>query len=107
MTHEATAGIRGRSAIGIKQVVAGVDAHTVDLAHEAVTQGRLVIASNQDLLEVALLQGLSISRANHGPTLTITGNIVGIEHLSGSYSGIMGLPVFETAALLRQVGFKC
>ena len=30
-----------------------------------------------------------------------------IEHLSGSYSGIMGLPVFETAALLRQVGFKC
>ena len=30
-----------------------------------------------------------------------------IEHLSGSYSGIMGLPVFETAALLRQLGFKC
>ena len=30
-----------------------------------------------------------------------------IEHLSGSYSGIMGLPVFETAALLRPVGFKC
>ena len=24
-----------------------------------------------------------------------------IEHLSGSYSGIMGLPLFETAALLR------
>lgn len=30
-----------------------------------------------------------------------------IEHMAGSYSGIMGLPVFETAALLRQVGFKC
>lgn len=27
-----------------------------------------------------------------------------IEHISGSYSGIMGLPVFETAALLRQAG---
>ena len=26
-----------------------------------------------------------------------------IEHISGSYSGIMGLPLFETAALLRQV----
>lgn len=25
-----------------------------------------------------------------------------IEHISGSYSGIMGLPLFETAALLRQ-----
>ena len=24
-----------------------------------------------------------------------------IEHISGSYSGIMGLPLFETAALLR------
>lgn len=26
-----------------------------------------------------------------------------IEHISGSYSGIMGLPLFETAALLRQI----
>jgi len=30
-----------------------------------------------------------------------------IARLSGSYSGIMGLPVFETAALLRQLGFRC
>ena len=30
-----------------------------------------------------------------------------IESLTGSYSGIMGLPVFETAALLRQLGFRC
>lgn len=29
-----------------------------------------------------------------------------VEHLSGSYSGIMGLPMFETAVLLRGVGFK-
>ncbi len=29
-----------------------------------------------------------------------------IEHLSGSYSGIMGLPLFETAQLLREFGFK-
>lgn len=28
-----------------------------------------------------------------------------IEHLSGSYSGIMGLPMFETARLLRAFGF--
>ncbi|MDI1252082.1 Maf family protein [Thermomonas sp.] len=27
-----------------------------------------------------------------------------ISHLSGSYSGVMGLPLFETAALLRQFG---
>ncbi|WP_431048112.1 Maf family protein [Roseateles sp. L2-2] len=28
-----------------------------------------------------------------------------IEHITGSYSGIMGLPLFETAELLREAGF--
>jgi septum formation protein len=28
-----------------------------------------------------------------------------VEHLAGSYSGIMGLPMFETANLLREAGF--
>ena len=30
-----------------------------------------------------------------------------IEHIRGSYSGIMGLPLFETAQMLRQVGVRC
>jgi septum formation protein len=29
-----------------------------------------------------------------------------VEHLSGSYTGIMGLPLFETAHLLRQAGWR-
>ncbi|HTA66278.1 MAG TPA: nucleoside triphosphate pyrophosphatase [Xanthomonadaceae bacterium] len=29
-----------------------------------------------------------------------------IEHLSGSYSGVMGLPLFETAGLLQAFGMK-
>ena len=29
-----------------------------------------------------------------------------IEHIAGSYSGIMGLPMYETAQLLRCFGFK-
>lgn len=29
-----------------------------------------------------------------------------VERLCGSYSGIMGLPVYETAALLRQLGWE-
>lgn len=29
-----------------------------------------------------------------------------ISHMSGSYSGIMGLPLYETAKLLRACGFK-
>ena len=28
-----------------------------------------------------------------------------VEHIAGSYSGIMGLPMFETAQLLRRAGF--
>ena len=29
-----------------------------------------------------------------------------IEHISGSYSGIMGLPMYETAQMLRQAGLN-
>lgn len=29
-----------------------------------------------------------------------------IEHIAGSYSGVMGLPLFETAALLRRAGIR-
>jgi septum formation protein len=29
-----------------------------------------------------------------------------IEHLEGSYSGVMGLPLFETARLLRGFGIN-
>jgi septum formation protein len=29
-----------------------------------------------------------------------------IEHLSGSYSGVMGLPLYETSELLKTVGFE-
>jgi septum formation protein len=29
-----------------------------------------------------------------------------ISHMSGSYSGIMGLPMFQTAQLLSTFGFK-
>ena len=28
-----------------------------------------------------------------------------VEHLQGSFTGVMGLPVYETAALLKQFGF--
>jgi septum formation protein len=30
-----------------------------------------------------------------------------VAHLSGSYSGVMGLPLFETAQLLRAAGVPC
>ncbi len=30
-----------------------------------------------------------------------------VRHLEGSYSGVMGLPLFETAALLGEFGLEC
>jgi septum formation protein len=30
-----------------------------------------------------------------------------IEHLSGSYSGVMGLPLYETSQLLTEAGVPC
>ena len=72
-------------------------------------------------------QGLSVSNVRFAPltraqiqTYVATGEPMGkagayavqgraaayIEHISGSYSGIMGLPMFETAQLLRAFGFK-
>lgn len=74
------------------------------------------------------LQGLSVSRVRFAPLSRAqaqgyvdTGEPLGkagayavqgraaafISHLSGSYSGIMGLPMFETAQLLRQCGLPC
>lgn len=29
-----------------------------------------------------------------------------VEHIAGSYTGVMGLPVFETAELLKRFGYK-
>jgi septum formation protein len=73
------------------------------------------------------VQGLSVSQVRFAPLTRIqiqnyvaSGEPMGkagayavqgraaayIEHISGSYSGIMGLPMFETAQLLREFGFK-
>jgi septum formation protein len=72
-------------------------------------------------------QAVSISRVSFAPmtpkqirTYVATGEPMGkagayavqgraaahISHLSGSYSGIMGLPMYETAQLLRAFGFQ-
>jgi septum formation protein len=72
-------------------------------------------------------QALSVSRVRFGPwsraqiaAYVASGEPLGkagayavqgraaayIRHISGSYSGIMGLPLYETAQLLRAFGFR-
>ena len=74
-----------------------------------------------------VLQGLSVSRVRFAPVdaariaaYVATGEPMGkagayaiqsgaatwVERISGSYSGIMGLPLFETARLLRDAGWS-
>ena len=106
----------------------------VDAADAARILTRLAGKTHRVLTAVAVgtadqhLQAVSVSRVTFAPMSVAqitdyveTGEPMGkagaygvqgraaahISHLSGSYSGIMGLPMFETAQLLRALGFTC
>lgn len=103
-----------------------------DAAHASRMLQALAGQEHQVLTAVALqdgarrLQALSVSRVTFAAmtqaqidAYVATGEPLGkagaygiqgraaahVEHLAGSYSGIMGLPMFETANLLREAGF--
>jgi len=104
-----------------------------DAKHAAQILGTLSGQTHRVLTSVAIgtarkqTQALSVSNVRFAPltrtqiqTYVASGEPMGkagayavqgraaayIEHISGSYSGIMGLPMFETAQLLREFGFK-
>jgi septum formation protein len=106
----------------------------VDAADAKRMLGLLACKTHRVLTAVAVgtaskrLQTVSVSRVTFAPmtaaqisTYVASGEPMGkagayavqgrvaahISHLSGSYSGIMGLPLFETAELLRQLGLSC
>ncbi|MFN7856557.1 MAG: Maf family protein [Acidovorax sp.] len=103
-----------------------------DAAHAARMLQALAGHEHQVLTAVALqagsrrLEALSVSRVTFGAmtpaqidAYVATGEPLGkaggygiqgraaahVQHMAGSYSGIMGLPLFETAKLLREAGF--
>jgi len=104
-----------------------------DAAHAARMLAELAGHEHRVLTAVALqvgakrLSALSVSRVQFAPmtaaqidAYVATGEPLGkagaygiqgraaayVEHLAGSYSGIMGLPMYETAQLLRAAGFE-
>ena len=104
-----------------------------DAKHAAQILGTLSGQTHRVLTSVAIgtvrkqTQALSVSNVRFAPltrtqiqTYVASGEPMGkagayavqgraaayIEHISGSYYGIMGLPMFETAQLLREFGFK-
>ena len=87
--------------------------HSVLTGVAVAFRGRLAAACSQSTVAFRLLSEYEISAyvASGEPFDKAGGyGIQGraalfIEHLSGSYSGVMGLPLFETAELLKEVGF--
>ena len=83
--------------------------HEVITAVSLVSAGRETQAVSTSQVQVAALSDADIAACiasgewdGKAGAYAIQGRFQAhIEHLSGSYSGIMGLPVFETAALLR------
>jgi len=88
--------------------------HSVLTAVAVAFQGRLEVALSESTVAFRALSEAEIAAyvASREPFDKAGGyGIQGraslfIEHLSGSYSGVMGLPLFETAQLLREVGFS-
>jgi len=74
--------------------------------HETVLQISKVHFKNLDDSEIAryLESGEAMGKAGAYAIQGIAGAFV--PFLEGSYTGVMGLPVFETAALLRRFGFE-
>ncbi|MDD5388092.1 MAG: Maf family protein [Gallionellaceae bacterium] len=88
--------------------------HSVLTGVAVVFQGRLEVALSESTVAFRALSEEEIAAyiASREPFDKAGGyGIQGraalfIEHLSGSYSGVMGLPLFETAQLLREVDFS-
>ena len=86
--------------------------HQVTTAVSVVSAGREAQAVSTSLVTVAPLDDAAIAAylatgewQGKAGAYAIQGRFEShIEHLSGSFSGVMGLPMFETARLLREFG---
>jgi septum formation protein len=88
-------------------------AHTVFTAVAAAHMGQLEVVSSESVVTFKTLAEAEIRAYVAGREgfdkaggYGIQGRAaLFIEHLSGSYSGVMGLPLYETSELLKSVGF--
>ena len=85
------------------RVITAVALHAADAVHEAASESRVRFAplGEDDIaayVDSGEWQGKAGAYAIQGRAAAF------IAHISGSYSGIMGLPLFETARILRAAG---
>ena len=108
--RRSTLGVTGRWAAAMlrqlsgqtHRVITAVALHAADAVHEAASESRVRFAPLGDddiaaYVDSGEWQGKAGAYAIQGRAAAF------IAHISGSYSGIMGLPLFETVALLRSV----
>ena len=86
------------------QVFTGVAIGTSDFRVQALCESQVTFAAlSQDQIRDYVLTDEPMGKAG---AYAVQGRAAAyISHMSGSYSGIMGLPMFETAVLLRSFGF--
>ncbi len=85
------------------RVITALAVQAGDARHEAVSDSRVRFASLSDA-DIAAYLASGEWRGKAG-AYAIQGRAAAfIAHISGSYSGIMGLPLCETATILRLVG---
>jgi len=87
------------------RVLTAVALGTADKRVQAVSSSRVTFAPMSPVqIDAYVATGEPMGKAG---AYAVQGRVAAhIARLSGSYTGIMGLPLFETAQLLRDMGFK-
>jgi septum formation protein len=85
------------------QVLSGVCVIHAGITHEALSEGRVSVADLSETdISAYVATGEPLGKAG-GYAIQGRGARF-IERLEGSYSGVMGLPIFETSKLLQAAG---
>ena len=88
------------------RVLTAVALHANGTTHEALSETRVRFAPlSAAQIAAYVASGEPLGKAGAYGIQGRAGAFV--AHLSGSYTGVVGLPVFETAQLLRAVGMVC
>ncbi|MCY7306406.1 MAG: Maf family nucleotide pyrophosphatase [Rhodoferax sp.] len=87
------------------QVLTAVAVGNTNRQLQSVSVSRVRLAPmSADAIRSYVASGEPMGKAG---AYAVQGRVAGfIEHISGSYSGIMGLPLFETAQMLRGLGLR-
>jgi septum formation protein len=101
---DAARGMLARLSGRTHDVITGVAVRWRDDVHFAISDSRVTFRPlSPDEIERYVASGEPFDKAGAYAVQGLAAAF--IERIEGSYSGVMGLPLFETAALLARIGF--